>query len=840
MNWLKKSGFILILLLVIVIIAYGQTLAMYFLIDDNALIYKLQHPDQTLGLWGKGLLGEGPYRHRVIQFVPFYPVFGVNPTPYFAVGVMLYYLASATVYYFTSVISKSRVIGFSTACIFAAGFIGSETMFGITNSWETSRGIIMALVTFLIYYHFLKTKKILFYLLSIVLFLFSLDTIYVRAHGLIFVLIAFDLIFSWKGFKLKELAKSAVRLLPFVIIYYQIYLVNTGSEVKRFGIWEILKSALTDGKLVPLTIPLQDIGNLFIPDILTSRLDKLISNFTIVPTELSVGSFLAGIFIIGLIIFVTLKFARKEKYLVSLLAFSVLWAISNFILFYSREPQSTLWTTHRYFSYSLVGVAIFWSICFYLVSRLSRKVFFALFTSVLVVLYLWFNVNAQYQFNQTRSLPARKLFADFTRSVPVIPKDAVLYFDLANDNQIKGKFGSFFGGMFSEASNFAIYTPGIDYMKDFIFTYKFEDVRQLLKEGKTTLDKVYTFYYGEDGLVDTTVDIREILQKEEIVNFTPDKFNFNAPSDFTFSPSPNTSSLVPSKLSFQVKVSPQIPDFPYGSDDKQNITQETKNLIFNYLIVQNNFRKTSVATSSSYWKEQEPKLALDGRLETAWRGHRGFWDEYSRARSKEQENFMVDMGKILRVSKIRWISAQKPLIPINYRILTSLDGKNWQEVLQVTRNKSLAEGTIIEDSFSSINARWVRMEINQTYGNDGPEIKEFEVIEEQFVDLNRHDIERVRQEPFNNIENLDQYQKALSFIRQNAVMRLYYQSSADNKQDKTRYVEVPILLDGAWHEYIISLPATGITWTNFTMSGFNFPAIVFVKNAKITYELDKF
>ena len=74
---LLKEKFVLLLLLIVVILAYWQTLHMYFWIDDNAVIYKLQHLNQEIGYWGKGIVGSGPYRHIIDQFIPFYPFFKI-------------------------------------------------------------------------------------------------------------------------------------------------------------------------------------------------------------------------------------------------------------------------------------------------------------------------------------------------------------------------------------------------------------------------------------------------------------------------------------------------------------------------------------------------------------------------------------------------------------------------------------------------------------------------------------------------------------------------------------------------------------------------------------------
>ena len=868
MYWLIKYKLLLIVLLLITFVAYGQTLLMYFLIDDNALIYKLQHPE-VIGLWGKGLVGVGAYRYRALQFAPFYPVFGVNPVPYFVVGYLLYYFTSVILFFFTLVVSKSKQIAFAAAAIFSAGYVGSETMFGISNSWETNRGIITALVTFLVYYHFLKTKKIAFYLLSVILFFVSLDTLYVRAHGLIFALTAFDVFVGWKDFYLKrklsifkEIVKSFVRLMPFIFIYYQIYLANMGSEARKFNLGNILKMAFVDGKLTLLTIPFQDVGNLFIPDVISIKVDKILSSFITIPAGLYIGSFFSGLLFLALFLFIVIKFINKS-YLARVSVFSFLFAIANFMLFYIREPASGLWTTHRYFSYSFVGLSIFFGTVFYLFAKhLNRPAVFKLLTILVIVVYLYLGVTYQKDFNERRSFPAKQFFASFTSAVPNIPKGAVTYFDLINDNQIRGQFGSFFGGMFSEASNLAVYNPNVDYMNDFIFTYKFQDIETLLKEKSTSIDKVFTFYYGEKGLINTTSQTRQLLTEGRDVQITAGHFFSNIPAEvtentfrtktfisyskegttgqnpiITIVPPEDTPSLAPSVFSFSLAVRPIEPAFPYKSGGQSHaVNTVDKNMVFSYLLSEINYRKKATAEAASFWKDQKPELVLDNRMETSWRGHRGFWDDIDRGNTQNTEYLSVDLNKILMVSQVRWVSAQKPLVPTHYRIYSSIDGDEWNLLKEIIGKKTIPEGTLVVDSFSPVRARFVKMEMLKTYGNDGPEIKELEVVESQYVDLDRKMIEYVKKEPFGYIENGSQYANAMSFVKLNSVLRFYFMSNADSKQDPAKYVDTPLVVDGREHQYNISLPATGTAWVNFTLEGFNFPMEILIKAPKLTYK----
>ncbi len=861
-KFFKNNLFVIFLIFILTSIAYGQTLKMYFLIDDNALIYKLQHINEYTGFWGKGIIGEGPYRHIVDQFVLFYPIFGVNTAPYFMVGVLLYFFAGLALYIFVNFLTRNKLIALGASAIFASGYVGSESMFGIVNSWQTTRGIIMALVTFFLFYHYIKSKNIIFYLLSVTLFFFSLDTVYIRAHGLVFAILFFDILFWPVLLKVSSIVQFIVRQTPFLLIHYYVYFRAT-AYVKSLGIFDFLHDIFVDGNFLIATIPLQNLGNLFIPDMLTSYVNKIISDSVVLPNELSIGSILAGIFILFLSIYILSRSYKSERFLNKVLIFSLIFSVANFMVFWARETNHTLWTTHRYFLYSFVGVSLFWATAFYLISKNLRfKNALKVLTFTVIIVYLFLGINYQKEFNERRSFPAQKFFSSFKKSMPSIPKEAVIYFNLMNDRRIQGEFGSFFGGMFSEAGNLAILGDVDDYTSDFLVTYDINEVKRFLGEGKTSLDKVFTFYYGDEGLIDTSQITRELLITSKEITLDTQQFSsstsfrtsggvfttsthFEESGEFTTGENPvvtisvpdNTPSLVPSVLSFSMSVSPNITPLPYQTKGQSfDIDSKEKNKIFSYLLSQNNFRKTAVGTSASFWKEQEAKLALDGRLETAWRGHRGYWDDIDRNITRNIEYFQVDLRHIATVGQIMWVSAQRPLVPTHYKILTSTDGKEWQLVKEVTGGNVLPEGTVIFDSFKPTPARYLKMEILATYGNDGPEIKEFEVLESRFAELDRKVVEKVRQAPFAEIETLSDFNNAWAFVQQNASLRFYYQSSADGKQDETRYVDIPVVIDGKLHQYSIDLPATGINWTQFTIGGFNFPAEIKISSPSIIYK----
>ena len=860
---LKFFPYNLLLIIFVVFISLGQTVEGYFWIDDNAVIYKLQHLNENIGYWGKGISGEGPYRHIIDQFILFYPFFKINPQPYFAVGLLLYLFASITLYLFIKSLVKLKSLALISALVFGTGYFGLESILGITNSWQTSRGLIMALITFWLYFKFLKSGKFIFYFFSIAFFFFSLDTVFIRAHGLIIALIFFDIIYSHINFSIQKISRFFLRIVPFVYIYYYVYLSSSG-YTQDLGIWKLYKAAIENSKYYLLTIPLQDLGNLFIPDKLSGLVDRFLYKYFHLPfqDEFSIGSFLSGVLFLAVNAFLVIKFLKKESSVVKLLIFSFIWTVSNFVGFYARESTHTLWSTHRYFSYSFAGMAMFWGCFAYLLNKTRLFKLMSVSLIFLISLLSFLTLKHTYTFNTERNLPAKQLFKEFKLAIPNLEKGSIVYISIENDPQVLKRYGSFFGGMFSEGANYAIYHEGIDYMYDFLITYDFKDILTSLDKKEVSLDKIYTFYYDSSGLKNTTAQTRELLSKKREVEIglndlssntsfvvsdnvfkTGTKIEKSGESYLGISPTiilkpDRLSSLVPSKLTFDLKVEPLNPPLPYITDPTQlDVNSEDKLDIYSFLISQQNLKKVIEATSASFWKDQEPRLLLDGRLETAWRGHRGFWDDISRGKTKNKEFLEFYFGKEIEIGQIRWVSAQPPLLPVSYKYLGSLDGTNWITLGEVKRNERFNPDTVVLDEISPERIRYLKFEIESTYGNDGHEIKEITFVEEEFKGIDFSKVEKLSKQPFWEIGNYIELTSAFETVGKNSAIRLYYRSDIDKKQDSIKYMEIPVVLDGQFHNVNLDLPAMGVEWKNFYLDGINFPSVVYIKNVKYEYGL---
>ena len=132
-----KTLSILLSLLLLTFLSHGKTWQMYYWVDDLAMTYKLVWPQDALTNMAPGILGTGPYRYLITPFALLYPLFDLNPFPYFFLGWVVYFLATVSVYLLTLELTQKREPAFVAASIFASGYIGAHALYRLTNSYQT-------------------------------------------------------------------------------------------------------------------------------------------------------------------------------------------------------------------------------------------------------------------------------------------------------------------------------------------------------------------------------------------------------------------------------------------------------------------------------------------------------------------------------------------------------------------------------------------------------------------------------------------------------------------------------------------------------------------------------
>lgn len=774
-----KKSWKLLLVTIVALISYGQTLSMYFWQDDSALMFRLQHPIGQMGSFGPSIWTDsGPYRYMVIPFVPFFKVFGLEPFGYFFVGLILYIIAAFAFYAFAHELFKSKSVSLVSSLVFAAGLVGSDTMFRIINSWQSCMGLILSISTLYFYLRFTKTTKLKDFILALLFYLGSIELVYIRSHSLIASVIALDVLFKIipeiKLRSIKTFLFPLLRLFPFVTLFYFWYLRD--SSFGTPGLISLIKEIASGNisKLMPL---FATIGNAMVPNIFLSKLASITAGkgvllvFVLCSTLfgsliwtyskkklfvfLSIlgNSFLLGVSYIffeqrpfwysdattfisgtlGLILTFNIFFlgiltwTRKDAIgRILVLGYAVL--ASQAFGYYIQYPASVFATTHRYLFFAFIGYSILVPAILLLISQsfpFKSKPFYLLGAG-LIALNLILGVKYQSEIVRTRSVPSRIFYKSLLSYVPKIDRDSVFYFDVKENPIYQRQFSDFFSvGSMPESTALAIYY-GLD-RDDIKYVTNFDELVSMISESPDKAGRTYAFYYGSDGLTDNTDFIRNALGGSKVkvlpkvIKLDDKKSNLEVGKGFK-----PVMSMV---LKFSATTSIGDLSLAKKANGYAKVGLGEKRMSLLYYQSREDYFKSVKLSSLSEWRYQEVFNAADKSTDTSWRGHRIYWDD------NEHDYIQMDLGRVERISRVVWVNWIRYLCPISYKIETSLDGKNWQVVKEVSEGPVREGSEKVIEEFPAVAARYVRMDITKTLTNDSPAISEIEVIEADYDPL---------------------------------------------------------------------------------------------------------
>lgn len=453
---MKLSHVILIFL--ISVLAYWQTPMMWVWQDDHAVMFKLQHQSESAGQFGTGIYDRSSaYRGVIALLLPIYNIFGPNPAAFYIFGILTFFIASLAVFFLSKTLSKSAKIAFIASLIFASGYTGAESLWRIFNSIHTSHTIIALCLLLIFYKKFIDQKilfkKLLIYILTVFLFVYALDTGFVRAHGIIWAILAVELLWNFNLF-------SLFRIAPFLLIFYKFYIQG---YTATFEASDLVNNIFYGGQYELLLTPIKNLQNMFIP---------------------SLWQLPIAVFII-LIVLVLIKFRDR------LLIFSLILMIGSYLVFFIHTPTQVFPSLHRYFLIPAIGASIF--LAAVLVKSLSFKYLYFI-TGLIVVAHLAL-INLEHKgFIEGRTIPTKKFYQILKRELPVIPQGSLLFFQVKDDLATKEVFENAIFGVGSMPNSTAIaWQYGID-RYDFYLSFE--------KENNIPVEKVYKFYYSLDsGLI---------------------------------------------------------------------------------------------------------------------------------------------------------------------------------------------------------------------------------------------------------------------------------------------------------------------------------------------------
>lgn len=868
-----------VFLLLIVLFSFGQILGMYVWKDDNAIFFKFTHLSEPAGYLGKGLFGEGTYKFSVTPYWFIYQIFGYESiVPFYVLILIFYFFATFAVYrLFAQIVSEN--VGKLAGFLFASGYIASEGFMWLASSMIQSVSIILSSITLILYNLYSIKGKIHLFFTSLLFYFITIQITPVRVHYFILVLAVFDFLWVRKDFRIKSLLFFLLRIFAFGFVFFWSYL---KSSDQRVALQFSFVRDLLNGEIYKLYSFLGSLGYLFLPDRQVKFLVSLIGGIvkdaqsTIVVAQISVfiltavflyfvtsrrkyinlffillnliwlglvnliikNPYIAAgktesvvVFIGGLVLEMLLVVIfTAEKKIRSYIVFFTIWLLGNLFAYTSYQPTSILPSFDRYLAHSFVPLVGLLA----LVASVSRPDLrqFKLIPIMLVILWgmsnIFNSISSQHEILIKRSQPARMFYQQLKSYLPVVNKGDIFYFDVADDAQ--GYFESAFSvGQMPETTALA-WRYGIDRYDILLFT-NFSDLADHIYSKNLTPEKIHTFWYSKNGLIDTSSEFR----KQFFEGSDYKKVSFESSDNGTILIKEPVSSITPIEIKLDILANPQdssLVYFPYmslntGQANSLYTNNSLKKLAIQYRDYKNGKMRRAIYSASSEWRERKIRNINDQNPETVWQVDRVLWQ-------KKNESLKMDLGEVEEINRFIWINGFADNTPTRFRIEVSLDGVNWQVAREInsiiridTKNPQVVE-------FDPHKARFVRITFHETLGGDSPAIAEAWVIPTLFSDLDILETESFLKAPFGYVTNVDDWNILLSNLKSVGEAQIYWQSN--NKQGfiTTTNQKIDLYLDNTLRSYSVVIPAGGTKITQIKISDCQIPCEVTVHGIRFS------
>lgn len=822
----KRLSFTLFLIVLFLTVWFsvGKTRQYYFYADDYASLYNIQshypHPP--------------PYQVYDFFFTPIYKLFGLQAKAYFLSGILTFFLASLAVCFFIKVLTKNNLIAILSSLIFATGYIGLDQFTMLIVSSIGNLNIINVSLTLILFVLWLDTRKIRYYLATIVVFWYSLATIPFRAFPLVLFLPTAETVLTFKPETLRKTVKKfvlmAIRLTPFLFIAYHFGIFSYGAEASTLKV----VTQFSNRKIFALLTP-ASINELFAILGRIVLIRPLAKFFGFFPLEAPYSR--AGlIFFLG-IVFISLFFSRVKKYsrlgrsLLIVLFLTVEGYLGNMILLPSFDANGAV---NRYLTIAFLGYSAIFPIFFYLLmgklACLTRKKGLRFFvpTLVLPLIISMTLLSREYEQEiiQERSQPARLFFQQLKNYLPSISGKNIFYFDRADYYPVASRFGNILLGAHRPkevtlAFSYQVPQDSIKIIEDP------DALMDVLKNKEVDLHHIHAFYYDEKGLHWTTDKVWSFLEKGDRKEIPADQVAYgiemiNPQAEISLS---DISSLTPMVINLNLKLTPLSStffNFPFDKKEKPD-----KSLIFDYLLSRKRYYDNVQFEVSSSHPIYRGEFLIDDKMETWWIAESGPWQVDPKTWIK------IDLGETRRISRLIWYQLESRM-PSDYQISVSVDGLSWEDVDSVFTYEPLPGGRMVNEDFAPVKARFINFRINKTITTWPPGISEIEVIEDEYKNVDLALALKIKQNPFEYVQNEQEVKETYDYLKKGGLLIIKTLTNKDAIISNNYSLRIPISLGGQYHQYQVPLSARGTNLKKICLE-LNFPARMEVGKIEIIH-----
>lgn len=780
----SNLGLILILVAILAFVWY-PALSFWF--------FRAWEPTWLIGVCGKSFNIICLMRGHAFLYLLNYKIFGWNPWGWYLTAIILHVVTVLLTLRLGLYIFKNRHLAFIAALLF-----GVNVSYHDVINWGSFEGLYALLLSiFLIAVFIYKKykevngeKKLFLYSSLVFLYAFAL---FLRESGLLlplFLLIweLFDIKFRLDRKKLFYIIRVFFPFAVLSIFYlylrkwyggapndfidamvqYRITLLSQGnySEYIKRGILSFGRLALAH----PIPYPILN----SVREFLATKLNSYLINFYFFS--------LAGLSYVFLMLAVIYNFfvKRIDKYKHTLI-FSFLWFFIP-TLFFSFAWTITddallkeyVWDASRWRYFAFLGTVFFWMSAFLgYYERLSKKrkqLFkrFGAFSIISVLLLNFYFLRLiQREMYSTSFDPAKNFYKTFLSNFKSIPEDYVFYhFPASILNDYLAEWY-----LLRE-----VYYPNLKEVRRDWAENQMGMLLDRLNKKTANLSSIFFLDITKDGkLIDKTQEVKEILRNQKPYTYylseliTPK----GEGEDFILSLLPGLNVEVPYRFTITLAAYPR--EGLVDSSDLVSFAWERDRFIKSAKV---EVCATAPAGSSGApAMHLLPKNLTDGTI-----GGRSLWA----ANCRRPAWIIIDLGRLERVSALAFHGRKdSPGIPSDYKVLNSKDNNTWETVVVEDSNTGYQR---IERFPQIKEARYIKLEIEETVRGGFPELDEILVISERGS--------KVIEKYGDDFENLvrDSYKVSPSV--------LFSWKTEPTDTEPHKYLFAPIVPDGVYRNYV--------------------------------------
>lgn len=663
MKIIKKYWPILLLAL-ITIVTFYQLPQAYFEQDEwhsfGHYIYlnSLSPIDFLKNVFPGGELGHFTPLSLMLKMT-MYKIWGLNATSYFYISILLHFFVGVAFYSLVYLLTSKKYIAFLGAVFFLVNNSHYQAVTWLGTFEGTQGATLFGLLSLTFYILYQQKGKFKFFVLSLITILFGL---FFKETALGFVLVLITLILMAKRLTNKK------RLLLYLFSILGLYLIfrlslgyfsvhNQSAVVS--GNRNIVDIIIYNQLVIPPKLFFQALLPLNIDAQLTnisSLMSSELSGFLGYPINISDNQLVIfAYFFMAIILCSLLLIIVKEKTEVKDLAI-----IGVLLIFFTSTPllpirKFSLFLDSRYLYPATLGMGMILATLIFSFknSKYLRIIVFTLLTFLILIhsFLLRETINELVTVGQER----RAILSQIKTIVPRLSEKTIIFAE--SDEPFYGladrilPFQSGLGQTLLVSYQQLQNIPADFFTNEFLWDIKDEGYKKYENLG-------FGFFWDLDNLMKVVVE--DNLPLESVYGIAYDTTN--------------------KKI---INITSRVRGEITGISDKKKLVD------------------LSSAILSASYNQTDVRLAVDGQRETYWDSQIPYF---------KPQYFEIDLGKNLQISKISIDSFDnKDQNEVGYKIETSLNGINWQEVFWVKRRPPLQSG-LVSIYLPHILARYIRID----------------------------------------------------------------------------------------------------------------------------------